>query len=71
MNRPLRLLAALLLVLTTVLVPAAAFAQDSDIPPADITNDEGGPVIVTGAMNYTNPCEGAEKEKLRSLGYID
>ncbi len=55
MNRPLRLLAALSLVLTTLLVPAAAFAQDADIPPADIANDEGGPVIVTGEMNYTNP----------------
>ena len=55
MNRQLRLLAALLLVMTTVFVPTAAFAQDGDIAPADIVNDEGGPVVVTGEMNYTNP----------------
>ena len=53
-NRQLRLLAALLLVMTTVFVPTAAFAQDGDIAPADIVNDEGGPVVVTGEMNYTN-----------------
>ena len=55
MNKQLRLLAATLLMMTTLLVPAAAFAQDGDIPPADIVNDEGGPVVVTGEMNYTNP----------------
>lgn len=26
-----------------------------DIPPAPITNDEGGPVVLTGQMSYTNP----------------
>lgn len=55
MNRPLRLLAALLLVLTALVAPIAAFAQDGDIAPANIANDEGGPVVVTGEMNYTNP----------------
>ncbi len=55
MNRLLRLFAALLLVLTTAVVPTAVFGQDGDISPADIVNDEGGPVVVTGEMNYTNP----------------
>ncbi len=27
---------------------------DSDLPPAEIVNDEGGPVSITGEVNYTN-----------------
>ncbi|MCB0114933.1 MAG: fasciclin domain-containing protein [Caldilineaceae bacterium] len=30
-------------------------AQDGAPPPADIVNDEGGPVAITGAVDYTNP----------------
>ncbi len=33
---------------------STATAQDSNIPPAKIINDEGGPVSVTGSVNYTN-----------------
>ncbi len=43
-------LAAALLLLA---MPLAA--QDDDIPMAEIENDEGGPVIIRGQMNYTNP----------------
>ncbi len=42
---------ALLLTLLTVM-PALAQAE---LPPAPITNDEGGPVIITGSVDYTNP----------------
>ena len=35
-------------------MPLRAQPND-DVPPATIQNDEGGPVIIDGAMNYTNP----------------
>ncbi len=30
-------------------------AQGSAIPPAQVVNDEGGPVVITGSVAYTNP----------------
>ena len=56
MSRPVlsRLLAAILLLATAVVPFAPVHAQDA-IPPAEIQNDEGGPVILEGSMNYTNP----------------
>ncbi len=29
-------------------------AAASDLPPAEILNDEGGPVSITGEVDYTN-----------------
>jgi C-terminal processing protease CtpA/Prc len=49
-----RILAVLLLMATAVIPLAPVYAQD-EAPPAEIQNDEGGPVIVSGVMNYTNP----------------
>jgi C-terminal processing protease CtpA/Prc len=55
MKQPNRLLAVLLL-LALVLTPAGSMlAQDTAPPPAVIENDESGPAIVRGIMNYTNP----------------
>lgn len=54
MSRLTRVLAALLLALTAIMPVAPAYAQD-EIPAAEIQNDEGGPAIVEGEMNYTNP----------------
>jgi C-terminal processing protease CtpA/Prc len=40
-----------------VLLPMGALAQDATVPapPATIVDDEGGPVVITGAVNYTDP----------------
>jgi len=54
MSRPIRYLVMLLLALAASLTLIPAFAQD-EIPPAEIQNDEGGPAVVTGVMDYTNP----------------
>jgi hypothetical protein len=55
MNKPTRLL-MLLLLLALALTPAGlVLAQDGEVTPAPITNDEGGPVAIDGAMNYSNP----------------
>ncbi len=53
---PARLLrvAAFLLALTAGLALAPVYAQD-EAPPAPIQDDEGGPAIVSGVMDYTNP----------------
>lgn len=40
--------------LVMVLLAGAVIAQD-EIPAAEIVNDEGGPVVVRGEMEYTNP----------------
>ena len=48
------LAAALLLALAFLLLPGIALAQDAP-PPADIVNDEGGPVSISGQVTYTNP----------------
>jgi C-terminal processing protease CtpA/Prc len=53
-SRLTRILAVLLLLATAVIPLAPVYAQD-EAPPAEIENDEGGPVIVSGVMNYTNP----------------
>ena len=54
MSRPIRYLAVLLLTLAASLTLVPVFAQD-ETPPAEIQNDEGGPTVVTGVMDYTNP----------------
>lgn len=65
MNRT-RLWLTALLLFAFVLTPAALVpaqdvqaqdvqAQDEEPPPAKIVNDEGGPVIVRGTMDYSNP----------------
>ncbi len=41
---------------TTPPTPTAeASLPDTQFPPADIVNDEGGPVAITGVVTYTNP----------------
>jgi C-terminal processing protease CtpA/Prc len=44
----------LILVIASTSISLAT-AQEEDIPPADIQNDEGGPVALTGSVTYTNP----------------
>ncbi|MFN8378455.1 MAG: S41 family peptidase [Anaerolineae bacterium] len=48
-----RVFVVLFIVLLAALAVVPAFAQDT--PAAVIQNDEGGPVVVRGQMNYTNP----------------
>lgn len=43
----------LLLLLLAVLLAGRVLAQE--LPPANVVNDEGGPVAITGAVTYTNP----------------
>jgi C-terminal processing protease CtpA/Prc len=46
----------LYLVVLLLLAPASlALAQEETPPPAEIVNDEGGPVSITGEVTYTNP----------------
>lgn len=47
--------AALLLVLVFALGVTVTTAQDDAPPPAKIVNDEGGAVVITGEVTYTNP----------------
>ncbi len=54
MTRLFRYFAAIGLLAALLLPTAALLAQDG-APPADIQNDEGGPVVIDGVMNYTNP----------------
>lgn len=55
MNRPTRLL-LLFVMLMLALTPAGlGLAQDSAPAPAVIVNDEGGPVAISGQMDYSNP----------------
>lgn len=44
-----------LALLASVGVTPAALAQDEEPPAAEIVNDEGGPVSITGEVPYTNP----------------
>lgn len=44
-----------LLLFLLLCVVSISFAQASDFPPADIENDEGGVVVITGEVEYTNP----------------
>ena len=49
---------SVMLVVTALLLGAALVgAQDAsgDVPRAEIVNDEGGPVAITGSVTYTNP----------------
>lgn len=46
-------LPVLLLLVLLAALPVAA--QNSDLKPVTIENDEGGPVTITGAVAYTNP----------------
>lgn len=50
MQRLYKLLAAFL---TTALITIIGLAIDEDAPPAPIVNDEGGPVVITGEVEYT------------------
>lgn len=50
MQRFYRLFAALLAI---ALIAVVGLAIDEDAPPAAIINDEGGPVVITGEVNYT------------------
>lgn len=43
-----------ILLLLAVTIPAAQ-AQEDEIPAAEIVNDEGGPVLITGKCAYTYP----------------
>lgn len=43
-------------ILSVLIVPVWAIGEeDTEIPPATIINDEGGPVVIRGQMSYTNP----------------
>lgn len=44
---------ALLLSLIVVVLGGLSFAQQ--FPPANVVNDEGGPVAITGSVTYSNP----------------
>lgn len=44
-----------LALIASVGVTPGALAQDDPPPAAEIVNDEGGPVSITGAVPYTNP----------------
>lgn len=51
-----RIITVVLLCFTIVLPLHPLLAQDATaFPPAEIVNDEGGPVAVSGVMTYTNP----------------
>ena len=43
-----------LAMVASLTVTPVSLAQD-EAPPADIVNDEGGPVSITGEVPYTNP----------------
>jgi C-terminal processing protease CtpA/Prc len=44
----------LLALLLTLMLSAGQMTLAQDVPPAEIVNDEGGPVIVNGTLTYTN-----------------
>lgn len=58
----LRLSRLLLASLTIALLSFVVNALDEDIPPAPIINDEGGPVLITGEVTYTNAFFTADAE---------
>jgi C-terminal processing protease CtpA/Prc len=43
-----------LLLLLLLITTSLAMAQSTELPPAEIVNDEGGPVTITGEVNYSN-----------------
>jgi C-terminal processing protease CtpA/Prc len=45
----------LIVLLAAILAAVGAVAAQNDTPDAEIVNDEGGAVVVTGEMVYTNP----------------
>jgi C-terminal processing protease CtpA/Prc len=45
----------LLTLLAALLLVTGAVVAQEDFPPADIVNDEGGPVFVSGLLQLTNP----------------
>jgi C-terminal processing protease CtpA/Prc len=52
----LRLFLTLVLCCSALLPTSALLAQDTNpFPPAEIVNDEGGPVAIRGEVTYTNP----------------
>jgi C-terminal processing protease CtpA/Prc len=51
----LKFVMGVLLLMALVGAFSATLAQTDDIPAAEIVNDEGGAVVVTGEMVYTNP----------------
>jgi len=45
-----------LLVAATAILPTFAIGEEvSEIPPAQIANDDGGPQVIRGTVSYTNP----------------
>ena len=58
-----RTLVPLFLILSLVLLGVIPAAAQAELPDADIINDEGGPVVVSGSVTYTNPffTEGADE----------
>lgn len=44
-----------LTILLVIAIALPAMAQEEELPAAEIVNDEGGPVLITGEVNYTNP----------------
>ncbi len=44
-----------LAMVASLTVTPVSLAQDETPPPAEIVNDEGGPVSITGDVTYTNP----------------
>ena len=58
-----RTLVPLFLTLSLLLLGILPVAAQDDLPEAEIINDEGGPVVVSGSVTYTNPffTEGADE----------
>lgn len=54
MHRSLTTFSLLLFLMIIVSLPVQAIGEDTDIPLAEIENDEGGPVVITGEVSYTN-----------------
>ena len=52
LSKFLRLLLVLLIAAGSM---SSLLAQDEDMPPAEIENDEGGPTTITGSVTYTDP----------------
>ena len=54
MRRPYKALPIVLALFLLVAVPILAQQDEEDIPRAEIVNDEGGAVLITGSVTYTN-----------------
>lgn len=44
-----------ILLLFSLLMIATSVTAQADLPPAPVTNDQGGPVTITGTLTYTDP----------------